>query len=184
MELFSWNLRGFVQKTHEIISFFCSPPHRCMLGTFFTMLLLIFCAQIAAGVLGFLFKSHIEAQVQQKAKEIVFMKYGTGDRKIDYAVDLLQEKLQCCGADKWEDYQVKTFLSSSLELVALFPALGHFLIWTLQIMYRMALFPRVVHPLYTPFHSNTKSAFIRAFLLWPALIGLLIFGAIHYACVK
>ena len=69
------------------------------------MLLLIFCAQVAAGVLGFLFKTHVQAEVQKQGKQIIMNKYGTGQRKIDYAVDLLQEKLQCCGADKWEDYK-------------------------------------------------------------------------------
>lgn len=78
--------------------------NKCMLGTYFTMLLLIFCAEVAAGVLGFLFQRRIDSEVQTQANIIIKEKYGTGDRELDYAVDLLQEKLRCCGAVSKDDY--------------------------------------------------------------------------------
>lgn len=89
--------------------------HRCMLGTYFTMLLLILCAEVAAGVLGFLFQDHIEVKIKEQADVIVKQKYGTGLRDLDYTVDLLQEKLKCCGAKSETDYSDSQWIKHSAQ---------------------------------------------------------------------
>ncbi|XP_057289946.1 CD151 antigen-like [Hydractinia symbiolongicarpus] len=78
--------------------------NKCMLGTYFTMLLLIFCAEVAAGVLGFLYRDKIKDEVTSESQSVIQNKYGTGDKDIDYAVDTVQEKLECCGANGYGDY--------------------------------------------------------------------------------
>lgn len=78
--------------------------NKCMLGTYFTMLLLVFCAEVAAGVLGFLYRDKIQDEVTNEARLVIQTKYGMGDTDIDHAVDLLQEKLECCGAKNNGDY--------------------------------------------------------------------------------
>jgi len=78
--------------------------NKCMLGTYFTMLLLIFCAEIAAGVLSFLYRDKIKAEITKESKNIIKSRYGTGNTDVDYAVDLVQEKLKCCGAVGPTDY--------------------------------------------------------------------------------
>ncbi|XP_066922869.1 tetraspanin-11-like isoform X2 [Clytia hemisphaerica] len=77
---------------------------KCLLGTYFTMLLIIFCAEIAAGVLGFLYRDKIKDEVTTEAQRVIEKEYGTGNSDIDHAVDILQEKLKCCGVKSATEY--------------------------------------------------------------------------------
>lgn len=78
--------------------------NKCMLGTYFSMLLLIFCAEIAAGVLGFLYRDKIKQEITAKSQSVILTKYGTGNTDIDHSVDILQEKMKCCGVKSSAEY--------------------------------------------------------------------------------
>ncbi|XP_002160936.2 CD151 antigen isoform X1 [Hydra vulgaris] len=78
--------------------------HKCLLGTYFTMLLLVFCAEIAAGVLAFLYRDKIYDEVTYQSKLVIINDYGTGIEALDYSVNLMQQKFKCCGASGPNDY--------------------------------------------------------------------------------
>ena len=77
---------------------------KCMLGTYFTMLWVIFCSEMAAGVLGLLYLDKIRAVVTDESRDVIKNKFGTGDTDIDFAVNTVQEELKCCGAYGRFDY--------------------------------------------------------------------------------
>ena len=87
--------------------------NKCMLGTYFFMLLVVFCAEMAAGILAFLYRNEIENTVTKESKDIILNKFGMGNQDIDYAVNLIQQELKCCGADNDKDYQKSQWYLSS-----------------------------------------------------------------------
>ena len=77
---------------------------RCMLASYFIITLFIFCAQTTSGVLGFLYRENIRDAVYLEIKEVIRDHYGMGDPHVDFAVDLMQRDLSCCGAEGPGDY--------------------------------------------------------------------------------
>jgi len=85
---------------------------RCLLGSFFFMLLIIFCAEIACGILGFLFRNKIDTEIKKESETVIKTKYGTGNFDLDHAVDTTQRKFKCCGANGETDYSGSMWESS------------------------------------------------------------------------
>lgn len=77
---------------------------RCLLATYFAMLLIIFTAEAAAGVLAFLYREKVDEIVTKEAKDIILNKFGMGNEHIDFAVNTVQNKMSCCGAESYKDY--------------------------------------------------------------------------------
>ncbi|XP_031557197.1 CD151 antigen-like [Actinia tenebrosa] len=78
--------------------------NRCMLGTFFAVLLLIFCAEAVAGILGFIYRDQVEKEISTEITKQIKNEYGFSST-IDYNVNILQQRLKCCGAKNREDYK-------------------------------------------------------------------------------
>uniref|UniRef100_A0A3Q4A972 Tetraspanin n=1 Tax=Mola mola TaxID=94237 RepID=A0A3Q4A972_MOLML len=65
------------------------------LGFFFVIIMLIFVAEVAALVFGFIYQGKIKGDLERSMNE-VFSKYDGQDTETK-AVDYLQNQLQCCG---------------------------------------------------------------------------------------
>ncbi|KAB5567495.1 hypothetical protein PHYPO_G00233430 [Pangasianodon hypophthalmus] len=72
------------------------------LGFFLLILFLIFAAEVAAIVFGFIYKSRISGDLEKPMIE-VFEKYN-GDNSESRAVDYLQTQLECCGVHNYTDW--------------------------------------------------------------------------------
>ncbi|KAG8548429.1 hypothetical protein GDO81_025370 [Engystomops pustulosus] len=77
---------------------------RCLLGTYFTFLLLILIAQVAAGVLIYLHRESLKTEMSDIIHELI-VTYNPNDSanvSAEVTWDYIQRNLNCCG---WVDYQ-------------------------------------------------------------------------------
>lgn len=96
-----------------VVAFFgcCGAWKECkwMLGMFFFFLLLLFCMEVAAGVLGYTYRDEVISQVD-KDLNVTIAAYGkddnTGGTK---AIDAIQQDEQCCGVWSYKDYMTTSF---------------------------------------------------------------------------
>uniref|UniRef100_A0A8C8SKY5 Tetraspanin n=1 Tax=Pelusios castaneus TaxID=367368 RepID=A0A8C8SKY5_9SAUR len=75
---------------------------RVGLGIFLAIILIIFIAEVAAFVLGFIYREKVKTDVQG-TMHIVFQKYD-GKSPESGVVDYVQEQLQCCGVTNYTDW--------------------------------------------------------------------------------
>ncbi|XP_071763342.1 tetraspanin 36 [Centroberyx gerrardi] len=80
------------------------------LSFFFLIIMVIFAAEVAALVLGFIYQSRINADLERSMSE-VFMNYD-GQNSDSRAVDYLQTQLQCCGVDSPSNWTSTPWFSS------------------------------------------------------------------------
>ncbi|XP_067915104.1 CD9 antigen-like [Heterodontus francisci] len=69
----------------------------CMLGCFFSFLLVIFAIEIAAGIWGFLNKDKVTTEVQDFYKSLYGEYVSTKDESKKAALTAVQKGLDCCG---------------------------------------------------------------------------------------
>jgi len=76
--------------------------HKCMLGTYFAIVLVFFIIFIIAAIIGY---TQSEDKMQ-KPLENAIKSYGWKNKtKITDAWDYVQESFKCCGANDWNDWQ-------------------------------------------------------------------------------
>lgn len=78
--------------------------NKCVVRTYIVFICIILVVEFVAGGLAFSYRRTVNAEITNHTITIVREKYGSGDRELDYAVDLLQERFKCCGADGRSDY--------------------------------------------------------------------------------
>lgn len=90
---------------------------RCLLGTFFALMLLIFGLEVAGTALGFVYRAQISDELMKDLNETL-SQYGTPDKKgVTQAFDLLQEKEKCCGVNGYTDWQRTPFTGGNHTFV-------------------------------------------------------------------
>jgi hypothetical protein len=91
-----------------VISFFgcCGAlkKNTCMLGTFFTIVLIIFLAEIVGAILMFVFSGQIKTEVIDSMNDY----NATANNDITQAWNSVQTVVQCCGLNGAEDWVNKT----------------------------------------------------------------------------
>ncbi|XP_062854988.1 tetraspanin 36 [Trichomycterus rosablanca] len=80
------------------------------LGIFFMVILLIFAAEVAAFVCGFIYRGRIKGDLEKSMFE-VFKKYKADSPETN-AVNYLQSQLKCCGVHNYTDWKNTTWFSS------------------------------------------------------------------------
>lgn len=79
--------------------------NKCMLICFIILLIIIFCCEIAAAVVGYMHRNEFKKNLPEDMKD-VFDKYGeSGQKGTTDGIDLLQENLKCCGITGPKDWQ-------------------------------------------------------------------------------
>uniref|UniRef100_A0A8D0HP02 Tetraspanin n=1 Tax=Sphenodon punctatus TaxID=8508 RepID=A0A8D0HP02_SPHPU len=84
---------------------------RVGLGIFLVIILMIFIAEVAAFVLGFIYKEKVKSDVQG-TMQTVFQKYD-GKSSETHIVDYLQQQLQCCGVSNYSDWTATQWFNST-----------------------------------------------------------------------
>ncbi|XP_070537954.1 CD9 antigen-like [Ptychodera flava] len=77
---------------------------KCLLVMFFISLLLIFSLQVTAGIWGYINIVQLETLIEDETQRTVKEKYPI-DKATRLAMDYVQQKLRCCGADDYRDWQ-------------------------------------------------------------------------------
>ncbi|XP_062610144.1 CD151 antigen-like isoform X1 [Saccostrea cucullata] len=88
--------------------------NKCLLIFYFTVLLITFILEAAAGVVGFLFYGQLEPFLTSKVKDTISSKYGRKEYNlVTLAVDELQMEFECCGFNSPSDWNNATYFNSS-----------------------------------------------------------------------
>ncbi|XP_072474324.1 CD82 antigen [Notamacropus eugenii] len=76
---------------------------RCLLGLYFTVLLLILVAQVTAGVLVYVHSDEVKEEMSTMVNELIetYDPYNTEQKVIQDAWDYVQSQVKCCG---WTSY--------------------------------------------------------------------------------
>ncbi|GAB1598813.1 CD63 antigen-like [Argonauta hians] len=77
--------------------------NRCLLGTYIFLLTVITIAEFGAGIFVAVVRNTIRDHVTEAATEVIEEKYNTS-KSIASAIDILQAKLKCCGANNYTDF--------------------------------------------------------------------------------
>ncbi|XP_022526818.2 tetraspanin 36 [Astyanax mexicanus] len=80
------------------------------LSFFMVILLLVFAAEVAAFVFGFIYRGKIKGDLEKSMSD-VFQKYD-GKNAETAAVDYLQSQLQCCGVNNYTDWSSRPWFTS------------------------------------------------------------------------
>uniref|UniRef100_A0A1A9UM22 Tetraspanin n=1 Tax=Glossina austeni TaxID=7395 RepID=A0A1A9UM22_GLOAU len=79
-----------------------SKEVKCLLLTYFIIVVLIFVTMLIGGILGFVFRERVQQTMRQKLRSSMSL-YGSR-RDVTESWDQTQERLQCCGVDSWHDW--------------------------------------------------------------------------------
>lgn len=104
-----------------IIAFFgccgAMKESRCLLGTFFALMLLVFGLEVAGTALGYVFRGKVQTQLEQDLNNTL-SQYGMADLKgVTDAFDLLQQEEECCGVYNYTDWQRSYFTQGNHSVV-------------------------------------------------------------------
>ncbi|XP_054627042.1 CD82 antigen-like [Dunckerocampus dactyliophorus] len=91
---------------------------RCLLGIYFTCLLLIFIAEIVAGALIYFHKGVVNEEMSKMVSKVLD-NYPGKNSTTEQAWDFIQRNMECCGWNGHEDWNGNMVISNSSRL--LFP---------------------------------------------------------------
>ncbi|XP_037278064.1 tetraspanin-4 [Dermacentor andersoni] len=78
---------------------------RCMLATYFVLVILIFLLEFAAGTLGFIYRRHIGQSLMEELKVGIEHKYDPdSDNGLAELWDQIHTKFECCGVHSYRDW--------------------------------------------------------------------------------
>ncbi|XP_042294488.1 CD82 antigen [Sceloporus undulatus] len=85
---------------------------RCLLGLYFTCLLLILIAQVAAGLLIYFQRNALKAEMSEIVGDLIqnYNPYDESNRNLETAWDYVQTQLSCCGWSGPENWKNNTVL--------------------------------------------------------------------------
>ncbi|XP_078345869.1 tetraspanin-4-like [Oculina patagonica] len=96
-----------------VIAFFgcCGAikENRCLLGTFFALMLLVFGLEVAGTALGFVYRDQVKDDLMKDLNETLSQYSKSGNEGVTDAFDLLQEKEKCCGVNDYTDWRRSSF---------------------------------------------------------------------------
>ncbi|XP_033752591.1 CD151 antigen-like [Pecten maximus] len=89
---------GFVALISLVGCWGTLTENKCLLGTYFTCLLLITLLQAAAAVLGFMFFDNVESYPDKYVGDAILKTYSlAGENLVTKAIDTIQNEFNCCG---------------------------------------------------------------------------------------
>ncbi|CAH3184594.1 unnamed protein product [Porites lobata] len=104
-----------------VISFFgcCGAikENRCLLGTFFALMLLVFGLEVAGTVLGYVYRDQVKTELKKDLDNALGQYGEDGKDGVTKAFDLLQEKEKCCGVNGYKDWRKTPFTNGSHSIV-------------------------------------------------------------------
>jgi len=79
---------------------------KCLLGLFFSLLLIIFVGLVAGAVLAYVYRSKIDTAVHKQLSEGVSTMYGNPNETTwTDEIDFMQSELKCCGVNNYTDWK-------------------------------------------------------------------------------
>lgn len=95
--------------------------NKCLLMTFFVLMLIIFICEIAVVAVGYAFKDKVLNQLDKDMDKAFFKKYGSGDTALDKGIDTMQKELKCCGVTNYTQWKDSMWLQNMTDQSYRFP---------------------------------------------------------------
>lgn len=81
-----------------------------MLISFFILLLLIFLLEIVIGIFAYVERSELDHNLKEDLTEVMLKRYTkAGEEGLTKAVDIFQERFDCCGVDLYSDWKQSSY---------------------------------------------------------------------------
>ena len=88
--------------------------NRSLLMAYFVLLIIIFAAEIIAGILGFVYHESIHDELVTGLRSNLNKNYNqTNQEALTRAVDQMQQDFKCCGVEMYSDWKNSTFIKQS-----------------------------------------------------------------------
>ncbi|PIK34325.1 hypothetical protein BSL78_28849 [Apostichopus japonicus] len=89
---------------------------KCLLYTYFILLLLVVALEFTAGVLALVYEDDIEESMRIGMNETIAVNYGYTTAATE-SVDTIQIDFECCGANDYKDYTTSQFMAQENKAV-------------------------------------------------------------------
>ncbi|KAE8613734.1 hypothetical protein XENTR_v10007850 [Xenopus tropicalis] len=88
--------------------------HKGCLTVYLSILISVYAAELAAGVLAYLYHETISEELKQNLNKTIVETYAEpGKKHITSAIDHLQQDFHCCGSGSYNDWQHSEYISST-----------------------------------------------------------------------
>lgn len=86
----------------------------CLL-VYLAILISVYTAELAAGVLSYMYYETISEELRESLNETIVHVYGQpGMKDITYAIDHLQQDFRCCGSTSYEDWSYSLYINTAV----------------------------------------------------------------------
>ncbi|KAM4039102.1 tetraspanin-11-like [Anomaloglossus baeobatrachus] len=89
--------------------------HKTSLSVYLAILISVYTAELAAGVLSYMYYETISEELKESLNETIVHNYGLpGKEDMTYAIDHLQQDFRCCGSTSYEDWSYSFYISTTV----------------------------------------------------------------------
>ncbi|KAM9311300.1 tetraspanin-11-like [Gastrophryne carolinensis] len=86
--------------------------HKTCLLLYLIILISVYAAELAAGLLSYIFYETISEELKESLNETIINDYGQpGMKHVTYAIDHLQQDFRCCGSNSSDDWKYSLYVS-------------------------------------------------------------------------
>ncbi|XP_074638092.1 tetraspanin-4-like [Acropora palmata] len=104
-----------------VIAFFgccgAMKENRCLLGTFFALMLLVFGVEVAGTSLGYVYRGQVSSHLEKDLNNTLYQYGMEGQKGVTDAYDLLQKEEKCCGVFNYTDWKKSNFAKGNGTIV-------------------------------------------------------------------
>ncbi|KAM4748771.1 tetraspanin-11-like [Rhinophrynus dorsalis] len=88
--------------------------HKGCLSVYLSLLISVYVAELAAGVLAYLYHETISEELKHSLNQTMVQTYSDpGKKYITYAIDQMQQDFKCCGSTSYEDWKYSEYINSA-----------------------------------------------------------------------
>ncbi|XP_073423911.1 tetraspanin-11-like [Dendrobates tinctorius] len=89
--------------------------HKTCLSIYLAILISVYTAELAAGVLSYMYHETISEELKESLNETIVHHYGLpGMEDLTYAINHLQQDFRCCGSESYEDWSYSFYISTAV----------------------------------------------------------------------
>ncbi|XP_074649944.1 tetraspanin-3-like [Tubulanus polymorphus] len=87
--------------------------NKCLLSVFFMILLVVFFAEVAAGITGYVYRTKVESSLKDSLQEAMANYSNPEPNPMRDQMDYIQHWLQCCGINNYTDWHTNRWSAAN-----------------------------------------------------------------------